>query len=149
MSSTRCKDCIAEGVTTKRVAKYPGPRCYTHHKAIRSVRRQRGREKRVSQLYGITEEQYQKIYQAQGRKCYICQRATGTGKYRLAVDHDHALAKLHDHPVEQGCPLCVRGLLCRKCNRDVLGHLRDEIAALQRAIKYLNFPPARLILSAG
>ncbi|MGH7867573.1 MAG: endonuclease domain-containing protein, partial [Candidatus Dormibacteraceae bacterium] len=36
--------------------------------------------------------------------------------------------------------------LCKPCNRDVLGHLRDDPAALQRAIDYLTNPPARAVL---
>jgi hypothetical protein len=72
------------------------------------------------------------LYEAQGGRCYICQRATGARR-RLAVDHNHATGE-------------VRGLLCKPCNRDVLGHLRDNTEALQRAIDYLTNPPARRVL---
>jgi hypothetical protein len=79
----------------------------------------------------------------QGGKCAICQRATGAAR-RLAVDHDHKQALLDGHDEDQGCPNCVRGLLCKTCNRNVLGHLRDDPAAFQRAIDYLkNWPFAR------
>jgi hypothetical protein len=82
----------------------------------------------VEATYGITGEQYDALYAAQGGKCYICQRANGRTK-RLAVDHCHSTG-------------VVRGLLCKMCNRDVLGHLRDSTEALQRAIEYLGNPPA-------
>ena len=36
----------------------------------------------------------------------------------------------------------VRGLLCTACNRNVLGHLRDDPDALLRAADYLMHPPA-------
>lgn len=41
----------------------------------------------------------------------------------------------------------MRGLLCKPCNRNVLGHLRDEVQALMRAIDYLTTPPARAVLN--
>jgi hypothetical protein len=68
-------------------------------------------------------------------------------KKRLAVDHDHKLAKLHDHPEEKGCPECIRGLLCRNCNRNILGRLHDDPEALERGAFYLRNPPARAILA--
>lgn len=80
-------------------------------------------------LYGLSAAEYWAIYEYQNGKCYICERAKGTGKRRLSVDHDH----------ETGL---VRGLLCLPCNRDILGHLRDSVAALLRAIRYLTNPPA-------
>lgn len=124
----RCKDCIAEGITTNRVARYPGPRCYSHHKLNQKKRRNYNHAERIGKTYGITAEEYQSIYEAQGGRCYICQRATGARR-KLAVDHDH----------ESGY---VRGLLCRPCNHKVLGHLRDDTEAFQRAIDYINNPPA-------
>jgi hypothetical protein len=123
-----CKDCIAEGITTKRPAPHPGPRCATHHRKLRRYRNSAGHAKYVEATYGITGEQYQELYEAQGGKCFICRRATGAVK-RLSVDHDHKTG-------------IVRGLLCRSCNRDVLGHARDEVEFFQRAIEYLEDPPA-------
>lgn len=136
-----CKDCVIEGVKTKREAKYPGPRCYTHHRAVLAERRARARAAHVERTYSITEEQYQAILAAQGGTCYICRRARGTGRRRLAVDHDHSCC-----PGPVSCGRCVRGLLCKPCNRDVLGHLRDDPEALQRAIQYLENPPAKAVL---
>lgn len=78
--------------------------------------------------YGITAEQYQQIYDAQGGYCYICRRARGLKK-RLSIDHCHATGT-------------VRGLLCQRCNRDVLGHLRDDPDAALRIVDYLREPPA-------
>ena len=72
-------------------------------------------------VYGLTAEEYWQIYNYQGQRCFICQRATGARK-RLSVDHDHETR-------------IVRGLLCTPCNRNVLGHLRDDKYALQRAIE--------------
>lgn len=123
-----CIDCADEGVTTSRKAPHPGPRCATHHRAKRAHRRSTSQEQRWQQVYGITASEYWAIYEYQNRRCYICQRATGARK-KLSVDHCH----------ETGI---VRGLLCQRCNRDVLGHLRDDVEAFGRAMTYLINPPA-------
>ncbi|MGW6624247.1 endonuclease VII domain-containing protein [Nocardia sp. NPDC055002] len=126
---------MAEGIKTKRKIKtdkrgrnVPGPRCATHHRAKTRTRRNYNHTTHIAETYGITSEEYQAIYKYQGGKCFICRRATGARK-RLSVDHCHATGR-------------VRGLLCQKCNRDILGHLRDDPEALYRAAEYLNSPPA-------
>lgn len=130
-----CIDCAREGITSQRKialnrngTPVPGARCRAHHKARMLHTRGVAWEKRLMMLYGITVEEYWAIYYHQDGKCYICQRATGARK-KLSVDHDHKTG-------------FVRGLLCAPCNRDVLGHLRDDAAALQRAVRYLKEPPA-------
>lgn len=140
-----CIDCVTAGLGTRRKASYPGPRCFTHHKAVNSIRSAARKAKHVSDNFGITEEQYQAILAAQGGGCYICRMKPG--KKRLAVDHDHKLAELHDHPKDKGCPVCVRGLLCRNCNRNILGRLKDDPEALERGAFYLRNPPARRVLA--
>lgn len=140
MTATKqCIDCVAEGITTKRKLKtgrggkpVPGPRCATHHRMKNRARRNYSHEKHILETYGISLEEYWEIYRHQGGVCAICNRAKGLRK-KLSVDHCHATGQ-------------VRGLLCTSCNRNVLGHLRDEIAAFQRCIDYLKFPPARQVL---
>ena len=127
-----CKDCIEQGITTKRKAPHPGPRCATHHRAKKRDRRNYTHSGHIMELYGITSEEYQRVYEYQNGTCAICQRARGLRK-KLSVDHDHVSGE-------------VRGLLCQKCNRDVLGHLRDDPNALYRAADYLMSPPARQAL---
>lgn len=131
MTAKKCKDCPPE---KKRPAPHPGPRCSTHHREVTKTRRERAHGKHIEATYGITAEQYRELYAHQGGVCAICQRAKGTGRRKLAVDHNHLTGE-------------VRGLLCQPCNRDVLGHLRDDVEALNRAINYLLFPPAREVLS--
>jgi hypothetical protein len=123
-----CKDCVAEAVTTKRPANYPGPRCSSHHKARRAQTRDTTWEKRILALYGLSADEYERIKAFQGGRCAICQRATGAVR-RLAVDHDHATG-------------VVRGCLCKTCNVRVLGHARDQIDFFERCIDYLTNPPA-------
>ncbi|AQT28460.1 endonuclease VII [Mycobacterium phage Pistachio] len=123
-----CVDCTAEGLVNRRKAPHPGPRCATHHRAKKAQRKTVTQEQRWMDVYGITADEYWAIYEFQGGKCYGCRRANGKRK-RLSVDHDH----------ETGI---VRGLLCTACNRNVLGHLRDDPEAFQRFIDYLDNPPA-------
>lgn len=123
-----CKDC-PEG--SRRPAPHPGPRCATHHKAVLKARREAAHGRAIYERYGLTKEQYEALYEAQGGVCYICRRATGRRK-KLAVDHDHATGY-------------VRGLLCSPCN-GMLAHARDTVEVFHRAASYLEFPPAQEIV---
>lgn len=89
-------------------------------------------DRRVVKVYGITPEAYQMIFDWQDGVCFICRFPSR--KRRLAVDHDHVTGK-------------VRGLLCRRCNRDILGYFaNDRIEVFQRAIDYLTDPPLQRIV---
>jgi len=125
---TKRKKCVDCPSSSRSVAKYPGPRCATHHRARRKATSERQWAQRIEQTYGLTAEQYWQIYESQGGKCYMCQRATGRTR-RLAVDHDHATGY-------------VRGLLCKRDNT-LLGHARDNPEYFNRAISYLDSPPAQ------
>ena len=127
-----CKDCLDEGITTNRPAPHPGPRCATHFRLQKRTRSEGAWAKRIEETYGLSVEEYYAIHEAQGGRCYICQRANGSVR-RLAVDHDHDTG-------------LVRGLLCKPCNRNVLGHARDDIEYFERAITYLQSPPARQVV---
>ena len=81
------------------------------------------RRSMLKQRYGLTVEQWNEMFEAQGGGCAICGDAP-TGRNRLAVDHSHATGD-------------VRGLLCFRCNT-LLGKFRDDPSLLRRAIAYLN-----------
>jgi recombination endonuclease VII len=102
----------------------------------------RAHAKRVIEMYGISDYEYQAILDLQGGCCAICGRFPG--KKRLAVDHDHALEAA-------GIPRreTVRGLLCRNCNFHVVGGLRNDPDAFLRGYRYLIFPPARAVLNGN
>ncbi|AZS08262.1 endonuclease VII [Mycobacterium phage IronMan] len=123
-----CVDCTAEGITAKRKTPHPGPRCATHHRAKKRERSAGTWEARIIATYDITADEYWRIYEFQGGRCYICQRANGKHK-RLSVDHDHKTG-------------IIRGLLCTMCNKYTLGWARDCIEFFKRAIEYLTNPPA-------
>ncbi len=133
----QCKDCPPG---SKRPAPHAGPRCASHHRAVRTARRDVAWERRLWDTYHITPEQYWALYEAQGGHCAMCQRATGTGRRRLSVDHDHSCC---NGPIS--CGQCVRGLLCSVDNK-WLGHIRDEVDAARRTAQYLTDPPARRVI---
>lgn len=122
-----CKDC---GSVTRKVTR-PGPRCATCHRARKAALKAAAHARWVEKTYGITGEQYETLYRAQGGVCYLCKRATGKSK-RLAVDHDHKTGY-------------VRGLLCGPCN-SVLAQARDDVLYFHRAIAYLTAPPAQMTI---
>ena len=127
-----CKDCLADGITTNRPTPHPGPRCATHHRAVVKERKARAHAKRIADTYGgLTGDEYRTILAHQGGRCAICQWARGTGKKKLAIDHDHKTG-------------LVRGLLCSQCNYTVLGRLaRDGKGFFMRGWDYLDKPPAK------
>lgn len=118
----RCAGCDGKKGAKYLDKKYCG-RCAIKVRQNRS----RGAHARAIQArYGLSPEDYDRLYAVQGGRCYICRRATGRTR-RLSVDHDHITGR-------------VRGLLCRPCNT-LLGHARDDAEFFIRAIEYLKNPP--------
>ena len=110
--------------------------CYPCERNVKKEQSKAAHDAYVQRVYGLLPGEYDKIYEAQGGKCFICQRATGRTR-KLAVDHDHAIG--------DGKREAVRGLLCKPCNR-MLGHGRDDPKMFSRAAAYLKNPPAREVL---
>lgn len=100
---------------------------YKHFPLKRVDATDKRHSKYIQETYGLTGEQYEALLRFQGGKCFICQKAPRAK--RLAVDHDHTTGN-------------VRGLLCRRCNHRLLGSAHDGTEILERAIEYLNNPPA-------
>jgi hypothetical protein len=73
--------------------------------------------------YGMSLEDYDKLFNNQKGVCAICGGINESGR-RLAVDHNHKTDE-------------VRGLLCDMCNH-MLGSARDDIQLLLKAIQYLS-----------
>ena len=78
--------------------------------------------------YGISLDQYDKMFQEQNGVCAICgKKETSINQYgvkRLAVDHDHKTGK-------------IRGLLCFKCNV-IIGHLGEDWVLTKKITEYIH-----------
>lgn len=83
---------------------------------------------RFRRLYKMTYDDFLAMAEAQGGLCAICGEQPSSGQTKrcrgLYIDHDHATGK-------------VRGLLCTNCNNGI-GHFKDSIARLLKAIDYLK-----------
>jgi hypothetical protein len=79
--------------------------------------------------YGLTQERYDELLEAQGGVCAICQQPPSRA---FDIDHDHNCC-----PQGSSCGKCVRGLLCFNCN-SALGKLKDDVESLKRAVTYLT-----------
>lgn len=76
----------------------------------------------VHRNYGLTQEQYNEMLNAQGGRCAIC-GSSDHGSKNWHVDHDH----------ETGV---VRGILCQGCNH-ALGGVKDNPDTGIALAKYL------------
>ena len=83
------------------------------------------RASKYRRAYGITIEQYDKMFAMQDGVCALCGKPPG--KTRLHVDHCHESKR-------------VRGLLCAYCNQRRVGIARDSDAELFLwLVEYLAF----------
>jgi hypothetical protein len=82
------------------------------------------RESWLRYRFGISIEDYSRMFEQQGGRCAICQRHQTELKKTLHVDHDHKTGE-------------VRGLLCVRCNSSGLGAFSDSREVVERALDYL------------
>lgn len=83
------------------------------------------RIERVIKSYGITLSQFNIILTEQNNRCKICGKEFDRNRRKsMAIDHCHTTNK-------------VKGILCTNCNCGI-GHFKDNIESLQKAILYLR-----------
>lgn len=89
------------------------------------------RDSHLKRSYGISLEEYDKMYFEQDGCCMIC----GKNENELLEQHNETQKLLFvDHNHKTGK---VRGLLCRKCNF-MISYVGDNFNLLYRAIAYLK-----------
>lgn len=81
-----------------------------------------GKRYRIKKLYGLTEQEVDKMYVEQNNKCGVCDNEFDS-THEVMIDHCHTTGK-------------VRGLLCITCNW-LLGHSKDNPELLMKAANYL------------
>lgn len=118
-----CKDC---GSRTRPATK-PGPRCTTCHRAFVRAQRARAHAKRVEQVYGLREGEYDALLAFQGGVCALCGKPFG--RKRGAVDHNHADGR-------------VRGII-HGWENTILGRIRDSLDWARALVSYLTESPAK------
>lgn len=84
----------------------------------------KNKNNKLKKAYGITIDEYNKLFNLQDGCCAICNRHQTELTRNLAVDHNHITGE-------------IRGLLCSNCNTGI-GNLRDDVNLLERAIEYLT-----------
>ena len=79
----------------------------------------------IKSRYGISPEDYNRMFDEQNGKCAICKSAEIKRKNakRFCIDHCHSTGK-------------VRALLCHDCNV-ILGKLKDDIQFIDNIKQYL------------
>jgi hypothetical protein len=85
------------------------------------------REQALKRMYGITQQDYDRMIIEQNHQCAICKTTDPGGRHNtnyFVVDHCHTTGK-------------VRKLLCHHCNT-ALGLVGDNISTLEKMIEYLK-----------
>jgi hypothetical protein len=99
--------------------------CKLYARELRTEGRVQEGERRwqLRTRYGITLEEWEKMYDEQLGRCAICLIPLAECKI-IATDHDHATG-------------VVRGLLCNPCNL-ALGSLKDDPEIIRRMLHYVE-----------
>ena len=128
----KCKQCGVTFTPRVKLQLYCLPKCNYRAKAARCkadparMRRQRkwNRTHTLSVKYGITEEDYNRMFEAQRGRCAICGKHQQDMKRRLSVDHDHETGK-------------VRALLCLGCNA-LVGRIETSPEVVEECYAYVE-----------
>ena len=81
------------------------------------------RDKNLKNLYGISEKDWEELFDSQGRVCAICSGDKHHGR-NWHTDHDHLTGQ-------------IRGILCSWCNT-ALGKFQEDSKIMMAAISYIN-----------
>lgn len=91
------------------------------------------RSRTARRRHGLGKDGIDALLEQQGGVCAICGVANEDRPgHRLAVDHDH-----RHHPGKIGCPVCIRGLLCNRCN-NLLRLAGEDVDLFAKAVGYLT-----------
>ena len=88
----------------------------------RETHKNEKRELHLKHDFGLSLEDYSRVFTSQGGVCAIC--GSSPNGMALAVDHNHETGE-------------VRGLLCSNCNV-AIGLMKDDPGLLQKAIDYVR-----------
>lgn len=134
---SKCKECRKfETYNAKLRRKLNNPDLYKekHNKANKRFYSKPGirRNENLYHLYRVRQDWYDAKLLEQGGGCAICGGQAKENKY-MHIDHNHT----HHSDPRKGCPDCLRGVLCEKCNRGV-GCFDEDITTIKMVIRYLE-----------
>ena len=95
----------------------------------------RFREYDMKKRFKFGLEEFERMFEEQGRKCAAC-GSTDSGEKpprTWHIDHDHSCCPTR----RRTCGKCVRGILCRWCNMS-LGNAKDDPARLRALANYVE-----------
>lgn len=95
---------------------------------IKSYYENKTRWKLVEQKYGITRDQWFKMYELQEGKCAVCRRELKLGGRRTGT----SVMTEHNHS-----NLNVRGLSCNYCNTHIIPFFEKELERIDHLKEYL------------
>jgi hypothetical protein len=98
-------------------------------KQSEKLRKQKARDYHYRKTYGITYETFLEILQEQGKSCFVCGR-----KLKLSGKNTRSTANL-DHCHTTGR---IRGILCRRCNMDLIPFFEKDLEQAKRLHEYLT-----------
>jgi hypothetical protein len=82
------------------------------------------RWRKLKANFGVSKEDYEAMWEAQGKCCAICKTTEARGRGDFHLDHNHQTNK-------------ARGILCAECNVGI-GKLLDSPKVLKSALAYLE-----------
>lgn len=88
----------------------------------------------------LTREEWEWLHESQQRRCALCDEYCFAN---LCVDHDHSCCGK-----VKACKKCIRGMLCRTCNR-MLGHVETKPRLRVRFAYYLSRRPFLSVPTGG
>ena len=95
----------------------------TYNKARYPLEREKHLNRHFMKKYGITLEERDKMLEAQGGCCKLCNKTSSVKNRKWHVDHCHVTGR-------------IRGILCHNCNV-MLANAKDNPDTLLAAIAYL------------
>jgi hypothetical protein len=119
---SKCKDCVREyqlelyhklSLDKKRERK---------EKSAQALGKDYFKRYKLNRHYNISLEDYNKMYEEQNGKCYLCEKDIAGREVK--VDHNHKTGK-------------VRKLLCHNCNTS-LGLLKEDVKLFEKCINYIK-----------
>jgi len=82
------------------------------------------RANNLKHMYDMTTQEWESLFESQGRCCAICGATEPGTKHGWQTDHDHITN-------------CVRGILCLGCNC-ALGNIKDDPERAEKLAAYLR-----------